>query len=104
MLLILRWHGKTNLAELMYIIPGGFGTGITQSTTFVQLTAGVKSSEMAMAGTSLYLSQSLGMVSGLSVTASVLQSTLRSGLAKSLHEVPHRHEVSRVRNQKNVPS
>jgi hypothetical protein len=88
----------------MYIIPGGFGTGITQSTTFVQLTAGVKSSEMAMAFTSLYLSQNLGMVSGLSVTTSVLQSTLRSGLAKSLHEVPHRHEVGRVGNHKNVPS
>jgi Na+/glutamate symporter len=88
----------------MYIIPGGFGTGITQSTTFVQLTAGVKSSEMAMAAASLYLSQNLGMVSGLSVTTSVLQSTLRSGLAKSLHEVPHRHEVSRVGYHKNVPS
>jgi hypothetical protein len=96
MLLVLRWNGSTSFWELMYTIPGGIGNGVAQSTTFVQLAAGVKSSEMATAATSLYLSQNLGMISGFSVVTFVLQSSLRSGLAKSLHDIPHSHEVSRL--------
>jgi hypothetical protein len=92
--LILEWHGQTSLAELMYIIPGGFGTGVSQSTTFIQLTAGVEASDIAVAGTSLYLSQNIGMVAGLSTMTAVLQGTLRPALARGLRGVPHKRKVT----------
>jgi hypothetical protein len=94
LLLILQWNGRTNLLELMYTLPGGIGNGMAQSTTFVQLAAGVEPSEIAVAGSSLYLCQNLGMISGFSVVSFVLQSTLKSGLAKSLHGIPNSREVS----------
>jgi hypothetical protein len=78
----------------MYIIPGGFGTAVSQSTTFIQLTAGVEVSDIAVAGTSLYLSQNIGMVAGLSVMTTVLQGTLRPALAQGLCGVPHKRKVT----------
>lgn len=77
----------------MYIIPGGFGAGVAQTTTFIQLTAGVKASEMAVAGTSLFLSQNIGVTAGLSVIVAVLQTALRADLSRNLHDVPHSRQV-----------
>ena len=39
-LLLLRWHGNTDIWESLYIIPGGFSTGIAHASTFISLTAG----------------------------------------------------------------
>jgi hypothetical protein len=72
----LEWHGRTSLAELMYIIPGGFGTAVSQSTTFVQLTAGVGAKDFAIAGCSLYLSKNMGIAVGPTIMTAVLQSAL----------------------------
>ncbi|CAG8957313.1 hypothetical protein HYFRA_00010736 [Hymenoscyphus fraxineus] len=79
-LMILRWHGHTSFLESLYIIPGGFGNGIALSASFIALTAGVDGSQIAIASSGLYLSSSLGMVTGLSVAASILQSTLHKEL------------------------
>ena len=94
MLLMLKWHGQTSFAELMYIIPGGFGAGVSGSTTFIQLTAGVGASDIAVAGTSHYLTQNLGMVAGLSAMTTILQGTLRPALAQGLCGVPHKQKVT----------
>jgi hypothetical protein len=92
-LMILRWHGHTNLLESLYIIPGGFGNGIALSASFIALTAGVDASQMAIASSGLYLSSNLGMVTGLSVAASVLQSTLRKQLQIALEGRKDREEI-----------
>ncbi|CAD6583109.1 MAG: hypothetical protein ASARMPRED_001227 [Alectoria sarmentosa] len=65
LLLIFRWRGNTSIWESLYIGPGGFGTGIVLSTTFVALNAGVDETLMAIASTSLYLSVNVGGLVGL---------------------------------------
>jgi hypothetical protein len=91
--MIFRWHGHTNLLESLYIIPGGFGNGIALSASFIALTAGVDACEMAIASSGLYLSSNLGMVTGLSVAAAILQSTLRKQLRIALEGRDNREEI-----------
>ena len=45
----MRWNGRISLLESLEIIPGGFGQGIAQASTFIHLTSSVKPAEMAMA-------------------------------------------------------
>lgn len=92
--MILRWHGHTSFLESLYIIPGGFGNGIALSASFIALTAGVDAGQIAIASSGLYLSSSLGMVSGLSVAAAILQSTLRKELRIRLEGWGEREMVS----------
>jgi hypothetical protein len=91
--MILRWHGHTNILESLYIIPGGFGNGIALSASFIALTAGVEHRQMAIASSGLYLSSNLGMVTGLSVAASILQSTLRKQLRIALEGRNNREDI-----------
>ncbi|KAL9618103.1 MAG: hypothetical protein Q9160_007173 [Pyrenula sp. 1 TL-2023] len=77
LLLILRWHGNTNIWESLYIVPGGFGTGVALSTTFIVLTASIASSDMAIAAAGMYQAQNIGVVVGLSITGAIFQGTLR---------------------------
>jgi len=92
-LLILRWHGKTNVWESLYIAPGGFGSAIATSSVFVALTVGVDNSHMAVATSGLYLSGNIGAVSGMSVVSAVLQSTLRVSLAKNIKNIDGKDEI-----------
>jgi hypothetical protein len=94
LLLILRWHGQTNIFESMYITLSGFGTGVALSTTFIGLTAGVEPSDIAIAATGLYQAQNIGMVTGLSITGAVIQGTLRPMLGRGLRGFKHRRTVS----------
>lgn len=71
----------------MYIVPGGFGTGIALSTSFISLAASVEPADIAIAGTGLYQAQNIGVVIGLSVVGSLLQSTLRPQLEQRLRDV-----------------
>ena len=91
--MILRWHGHTNIFESLYIIPGGFGNGIALSASFIALTAGVENSQMAIASSGLYLSSNLGMVTGLSLAASILQGTLRKQLRIALEGTKNREDI-----------
>jgi hypothetical protein len=80
LLMMLRWRGHTSFLESLYIIPGGFGNGIALSASFISLTAGVEPCQIAIASSGLYLSSSVGMVGGLSVSTAILQSTLTKEL------------------------
>jgi predicted MFS family arabinose efflux permease len=84
LLLILRWQGHTNWAESLYIIPGGFGTGIVQSALFISIQAATDPAHTAVAASSLYLASSIGMVAGMAGVSAVLQEGLKYGLAKRL--------------------
>ena len=88
LLLVLRWRGHTSLWESLYIGPGGFGSGIIYSTTFVALTAGVDETQMAIAGTGLYLSANIGSLVGASLASKIMQASLRTGLNAGLKDFP----------------
>ncbi|MCJ1248750.1 hypothetical protein MMC30_005969 [Trapelia coarctata] len=93
LLLILRWRGRTNLAELMYIIVGEFGNAISQSSGIIGLMAGVESLDIAVAGTGFAQSQSIGVIVGLTLNMATLQSSLRPMLTRHLQDVPNRQSI-----------
>ncbi|ORY11738.1 major facilitator superfamily domain-containing protein, partial [Clohesyomyces aquaticus] len=84
LLLILRWHGHTNWLESMYIVPGGFGTGVAQSAIFISIQAAVDPSLTAVATAALFLSTSVGMVAGMAGVSAVMQEMLSRGLDRRL--------------------
>jgi len=93
LLMMVRWHGHTSFLESLYIILGGFGNGIALSASFINLTAGVEPSQVAIASSGLYLSSNIGMVGGLSVSTAVLLSTLTKQLRISLEGMDDRERV-----------
>ncbi|KUJ20103.1 MFS general substrate transporter [Mollisia scopiformis] len=87
LLLILRWHGHTSWLESLYIVPGGFGTGIVFSSTMISMVAGVRKEQMAVATGGLYLSGSIGMMVGVAGSSAVQLGTLRPLLERGLDGV-----------------
>lgn len=85
-----RWTGNTNIMEAMYIFPGGLGTGITHSSTFVAITAGTTEEELAIAGAGLYLCGSLGSLLGATLAASILRVVMAT-VART--KIPDRPDV-----------
>ncbi|KAK0114280.1 hypothetical protein ONS95_013775 [Cadophora gregata] len=94
LILIIRWKGETGWWESLEIIPGGFGTGIAFSATFIGLTAGVEKSEMAVATSGLYLCSGLGMVVGVAGASAVQVASLRALLVEALRGVEGKASVS----------
>ncbi|KAH6720696.1 major facilitator superfamily domain-containing protein [Leptodontidium sp. MPI-SDFR-AT-0119] len=94
-LLILHWTPNREITwlESLEIVPGGFGTGIAFSATFIGLGASVKRVEMATATAGLYLCSGLGMVLGVAGASAVQVGTVRSLLAKVLEGVPGSREI-----------
>ncbi|TGO63762.1 hypothetical protein BCON_0011g00860 [Botryotinia convoluta] len=92
-LLLLRWHGHTSFLESLYIIPGGFGNGITLSASFIGLTAGVEQEELAIATSGLFLSANIGCVVGVSGAGSVMEAGLEKGLRVALEGWEGRQKI-----------
>jgi hypothetical protein len=93
LLMMLRWHGDTSFLESLYIIGGGFGNGIAQSTSFIAINAGVEPGQVAIASSGLYLSSNVGSVGGLSIAAALFQSMLRKSLGIALEGIYDREKV-----------
>ncbi|KAH8906478.1 MFS general substrate transporter [Coniochaeta sp. PMI_546] len=87
LLLMLRWHGNTNWLESLYIMPGGFGTGIAQSALFISLQAVVNAEYMAPAVSMMYLSTRVSMMTGLVSSSATMRQFLRIGLKSRLDEL-----------------
>ncbi|RVX76118.1 hypothetical protein B0A52_00475 [Exophiala mesophila] len=83
-LVSLRWNGNTGWPESLYIIPGGFGTGLVQSAAFISLQASVAKETMASAISALYLFTGLGGILGLALLNFILQAVLRAGFEARL--------------------
>ncbi|KAM0273873.1 hypothetical protein ACHAQH_008168 [Verticillium albo-atrum] len=83
-LLVLHWHGRTNLWESLYIIPGGFGQGVAISSVFVSVQAAVDGRHKAAAISGLYLCTSVGMIVGLATVSAVVMGTMKAALEASL--------------------
>ncbi|KAH6685877.1 major facilitator superfamily transporter [Plectosphaerella plurivora] len=95
LLLLLRWHGNTNIWESLYIVPGGFGMGVVQSAVFISVQASVHPSNKAAATSGMWLSTSIGMILGLATISSVVTETMKWDLnatlrASGLDEVARR--------------
>ncbi|OTB13597.1 hypothetical protein K445DRAFT_64214, partial [Daldinia sp. EC12] len=86
-LLILRWNGKTNWVESLYIFPGGFGTGISANAVFIALQAAINPADKAMATSGLYLSAPVGSILGMAACNAVMQTTMPIELASKLREL-----------------
>ncbi|KAE9968812.1 hypothetical protein EG328_007270 [Venturia inaequalis] len=103
-LLILRWHGNTNFWESLYIIPGGFGTGMAEAATFIGLTASVPTEYQAMAIGGLFLASNVGVISGLAGSSAVAELTLKRELDKTLLSFPNKEKVRTPPNFSSRPS
>ncbi|KAE8154678.1 major facilitator superfamily domain-containing protein [Aspergillus avenaceus] len=84
-LLYTRWTGNTNLAESLYIIPGGMGTGLASASAFVAMTALLEPQDIAMATGGYMLIVSLAMTTGVTMTNTVLGLGFRQHLQQNLH-------------------
>lgn len=84
LLLLTRWHGNTNFWESLYIIPGGFGMGVVQSTVFISVQAAVNPANKAAATSGMYLSSSVGMILGLACVSAVVTETMKWDLNAAL--------------------
>ncbi|KAK0638139.1 Multidrug resistance protein fnx1 [Lasiodiplodia hormozganensis] len=95
-LMLFRWKSHTNLWESLYIIPGGFGTGIAASALFIAITACVEPSFVAIASSTMYLSTSIGALVGLASSSAVLQTIVHRGLQTVVgSDFPNREEFIR---------
>ncbi|KAI4089855.1 MAG: hypothetical protein LQ344_005114 [Seirophora lacunosa] len=94
LLLFLRWKGHTNLIESFFIVPGDFGSGITQTTAFIALSAGIQKADTAVAMSGYSVCQQLGLAIGMSTTAAILQSRVRAVLGSKLGEGSGIRQVS----------
>ncbi|KAI9825531.1 MAG: hypothetical protein M1819_000523 [Sarea resinae] len=92
-LLITRWHGHTSTLESLYIIPGGFGTALSQASGFIALTASIDTAHIAVATSGMYLAQNVGVALGMSGASAVLQASLRVVLEGKLEDVEGKAEI-----------
>ncbi|KPI41291.1 Vacuolar membrane amino acid uptake transporter fnx2 [Cyphellophora attinorum] len=93
LLMLIRWRGVTNWGESMYIFLGGFGSGIIQSTTFIHLAASLPQSDIAIAGTTLYLAQNLFLLVGIQSATTILHARVRNLLESSLQDGPKKEYI-----------
>ncbi|KAF6805739.1 major facilitator superfamily transporter [Colletotrichum sojae] len=76
-LLLLRWHGDTNVWESLYILPGGLGAGLVQSAGFISVQAAVNPKHKAAVTSGVFLTVQIGMIIGLSSVSAVMMETMR---------------------------
>ncbi|ORY65766.1 major facilitator superfamily domain-containing protein [Pseudomassariella vexata] len=84
MLLILRWHGHTNWAESLYIVPGGIGSGVASNAAFVALQASIQPTDKAAASSGFFLTMPVGSIFGMALASAIEVGVLRKSLAVRL--------------------
>jgi predicted MFS family arabinose efflux permease len=94
LMVLVRWRGEAHADGMLYLFLGGFASGTNQSTTFIHLAASLDPSEMAIAGTTLYLVQNLFLLIGLQFSTAVLHARLRIGLDSGLEGVKNKQKVN----------
>jgi hypothetical protein len=65
-----------------------------QSTTFIHIAASLPASDMAIAGTTLYLSQSVFLLIGIQLATTMLHTRLTVGLDTALDRYTDKNEAS----------
>jgi len=82
--IILRWHGNIYGWEAVEIGPGGFGSGVCTTASFIALTADMPHEYMAVVTSGFYLASNLGTVLGVSIGSSIQRGVLNFLLQKRL--------------------
>ncbi|PLB37103.1 MDR family MFS transporter [Aspergillus candidus] len=88
----------------VYVIPASLGQGIVYPGILFTFLAAFDHADHAVSASTVYLVRSLGTVWGVAITSTIVQNTLRSGLAEALSGVPDkwkliddiRHSVSAI--------
>lgn len=93
--MLTMWWGHTGILGDLVIFPGGFATGVAHSAVFIGLTSGVAEHEVAIAGSGMYLSVSVGAVSGISGASAIFQVALQTALKRALADRADSAEASR---------
>lgn len=84
-IMIFTWGEESvGWGKTMAIVPAGFGTGIIMSSSYIGMTARLKRADMAVGTSGLLLFQNIGVVFGISIAGSILNTALRELLAESL--------------------
>ncbi|KAE9374982.1 MFS general substrate transporter [Stipitochalara longipes BDJ] len=81
-ILIFTWHGRTSPLASLALFPSGFRTGIAGATTFVVLTSYLPQNDFAVATGGIYLTGTVGLILGLSLSSSLQRGMLRGFLAE----------------------
>ncbi|KAL5366455.1 major facilitator superfamily domain-containing protein [Aspergillus floccosus] len=89
-----------------YVIPASLGQGIVYPGILFTFLAAFDHADHAVSASTVYLVRSLGTVWGVAITSTIVQNTLRSGLAEALSGIPDkwkiiddiRHSVSAIHN------
>ncbi|RAK94037.1 MFS drug transporter, partial [Aspergillus costaricaensis CBS 115574] len=85
-----------NDAEWKYyvaMIPASLGQGITYPGILFTFLAAFDHADHAVSASTVYLVRSMGTVWGVAITSTIIQNTLRSGLAEALSGIPDKWKV-----------
>jgi hypothetical protein len=85
LLLYLRWNGNTGFWESLFILPGGFGTGIAAASSFIAMSAMLPPEEVAMATAGYMLITGFSVTAGVTTSNSVLGMEFQRQLRQNLH-------------------
>ncbi|KAH6986479.1 major facilitator superfamily domain-containing protein [Ilyonectria sp. MPI-CAGE-AT-0026] len=94
LLVLLSWRGNTNWFQALFVSLPGVGMGIIQSSTFIHLAASLDHSQIAIAGTTWFLAQNIGVLVGASFSTTVINHALQSCLQTSLSGLENKDDVS----------
>ncbi|KAM0228043.1 hypothetical protein ACHAPO_011071 [Fusarium lateritium] len=83
-LLLLRWHGQTNVWESLYIFPGGLGTGAVQTGVFVAVQAATDPVHKAAALGGVWLTVMVGAIVGMTAVNTATMHVMAWSLATTL--------------------
>ncbi|KAH7033705.1 major facilitator superfamily domain-containing protein [Microdochium trichocladiopsis] len=94
-LLLWRWHGHTNWWESLYIVPGGFGTGVSLSAGFIALQAVIEPADKAVASSVLYMQLPIGSIIGVALSSAATLSGMRTALTQKLLHLGFESDVTK---------
>ncbi|KAI0201228.1 major facilitator superfamily transporter [Astrocystis sublimbata] len=86
-LLVIRWVGDTNWWESMYIVLGGFGSGMSASAVFVSLNAVVEPAHKAVVTSGLNLAIPIGTLLGVTAGSAAMLDVIQRVVDKKLLEI-----------------
>ena len=94
LLIAVRWRHGTNIWESLYVFPAGLGFGMALLTQFIGLTASAPESQLATAVSVYYLSQQVGIITGVSSSAAILRINFHRALVRQLGNLAGKDQVS----------
>jgi hypothetical protein len=91
----LRWRGGTGWAETLYGFPIGLGFGVSLSSAYIGLTAGLEPFQVAVGTSGFYMCLNLGSLFGVSAASMLISTFVERALRKSLAGLPDAERIIR---------